>query len=192
MKEPIKNTLMLDTNKWLALIAVVEQPKQVALWKEYLTEHNFEVVMPALILKELYCKINEKDNPRIFLNALKIGGKMDWAVLESKHDAGYYLVMADHFIRKHKIKEILEAKGLYETEETGRKKHALHREDLAILLSLKELGKEYYFITTDGKLKDALLIKEIKDILLSEGIEFVLLYEAPNKSLIRVKILPEY
>lgn len=173
-------------------MAVVEQPKKVALWKQYLTEHKFEVIMPALILKELYCAINAKDDPMALLNALKIGGTMNLALIKTKHDSGYYYTLADQLIKKYKVKQILEEKGLCETDGTGRKWYALHREDLAILISLKELGEPYYFITRDGKLKDALLVKEIKDILLSEGINFILLYEEENKPLIRIKILPEY
>lgn len=173
-------------------MAIVEDPKKVALWKQYLTEHTFEVVMPSLILKELVCNINVQENPKALLKFMKIGSTMNPELIETKHDAGYYLVMADQFIKKHKIKEILEAKGLCETDKTGRKWYALHREDLAILISLKELGGPYYFITKDGKLKKALSVKEIKDILLSEGIKFILLYEEENKPLIRIKILPEY
>ncbi|MDD4878574.1 MAG: hypothetical protein PHO02_06075 [Candidatus Nanoarchaeia archaeon] len=192
MKDTDKNTLALDTNKWLNFLTIVEQPEKVARWKAYLAEHKFEVIMPALILKELYCHITEKDDPLTFLKALKMGGTIGWTFIKPKYDAEYYKIKADQLIKNHKIKKILEEKGLCDTDDTGRKWYALHREDLAILISLKELGKEYYFITTDGKLKEALLVKEIRDILLSEGIEFVLLYEAPNKPLTRVKILSEY
>ena len=191
MKETDKNTLALDTNKWLNFLTIVEQPEKVALWKEYLAEHKFEVIMPALILKELYCTITEKDDPLTFLKALKMGGTIGWTFIKTKYDAEYYKIKANQLIKKHNIKQILEAKGLCETDETGRKWHAFHREDLAILISLKEMGKQYYFITTDGKLKDALSLKEIREIFLSEGIEFVLLYENKNK-LSRIKILPEF
>ena len=195
------NPLALDTNKWLKLVEEVENPNNARKWKKYLEYHNFYVILPQLVLKEIVWTLTNKNySSNIYLKKeyyilrlMKVGCVFYFRYVKSSKNFRYYLIEAEKIIKKDGLDKILESLGLYEIED-GIKKYYLHKHDLAILMSLKELGYSYYFLTHDDKLKKALQVKEIRDALVHEGICFILIYEtqsAKNRKIIRIKVLPE-
>lgn len=170
-------------------------------WVCYLKEHNFEIILPDIIIREIISLLTENEETEIwknkekhFLRLIKSGQKFEFKHIKAKHETEYYYRQAKMMIKKHYLNSIQKSKGLYQVI-SGREMYFLHMQDLAIFISLKELGGPYYFITHDTKLKEALKEKEIKDILISEGICFILLHETQrvkDRSITRVKVMPEY
>ncbi|MBU2639009.1 MAG: hypothetical protein KJ955_08605 [Nanoarchaeota archaeon] len=195
------NTLALDANKWLRIVEEIESNKAAKQWTDYLEYHNFAVIIPDLVVKEVLWLLTDKKKTQIwkerekrFVHLAMSGMHFDFKYVQAKHDWDYYYSLAEQMIKKHKIKQILRQHGLF-TIVDGKELYALHKEDLAIFISLKELGKPYYFITHDTRLKRALEIKEVKNALISEGIYFILLHETPDpekRIVTRIKVMPEF
>lgn len=195
------NPLALDTNKWLKLVEEIENPSTARKWKEYLNDHNFKVILPQIVFKELVWILTNKDDlsniyvkrEYYILRLMKAGCVFDFHYVKNSKEFRHYLTEAGRLIKKYNLNEVLDSLGLFESE-NGIKKYYLHKNDLAILISLKELNSLYYFFTHDEKLKKALMIREVKNALIKEGIQFILIHEtqnAKNRIISRVKILPE-
>lgn len=201
MKNTIKHTLALDSNKWIKLIEEIESRQNAEKWQKYIEENNFEVIVPDIVVKELLWVISIKnkaelcqENKTSLIRLMKAGQEFAFRHIKSKHEDEYYYRAAAMLIKKHNINAILKAHGLYHIID-GREMYALHKDDVAIFISLKELGKIYYFVTHDNGIKNALNLPEIKGILINEGIRFILLHETPNlknRVVTRIKIMSEY
>ncbi|MFH1065512.1 MAG: hypothetical protein V1734_03340 [Nanoarchaeota archaeon] len=201
MEKEIKDTLALNSSKWIKLVEEIEDKQNAEIWREYLDENNFEVIVPEMVLKEVLLLLTKKESTEVweekerhFFRLIESGKKFDFKHIKTRHDRDYYYTCAEIFIKKHKIKQILKEKGLCRII-GGKEHYALHKDDLAILISLKELGKIYYFITHDNGLRDALEIAEIRNALVEEGICFILLHETQipkNRQIRRIKVLPGY
>lgn len=200
MGKAIKEALALDSNKWIQLVEEIEDKQNAEKWKKYIEENNFEIIVPDLVLKEIIGLLAHKEKTEIwaksrklFIRLMKSGRLFDFKDIEAKHELNYYYICADMLIKKYKIKAILKIAGLCKLK-NGQEKYALHREDLAIFVSLKELGRPYYFLTHDEGIKAALRIECIRSALISEGLHFVLIHETQNpanRRFTRIKVMPE-
>lgn len=199
MGKEAKNILAMDSNKWIMLVEELEQDS--LKWVCYLKEHNFEIIMPDIVAGEILVLLSRKEGAKIyrerkthFLRLMASGQKFEFKHIKTKHEEDYYYKKAEILIKKHKLKELQKLCGLCHTID-GKDIYALHKQDLAIFISLKEMGKPYYFITHDNGLRDALEIAEIRNALVEEGICFILLHETQipkNRQIRRIKVLPEY
>jgi len=199
MEKEIKNILAMDSNKWIMLVEELEQDSMK--WVYYLKEHNFDVIMPDSVAGEILALLSRKDGAKIyqerkthFLRLMKSGQNFEFKHIKTKHDEDYYYKKAEILIKKHKLHELQKLNGLCHAI-GGKEIYALHKQDLAIFISLKEIGKPYYFVTHDNGLRDSLEIAEIRKMLVEEGICFILLHETqiPHKRQIRrIKVMPEY
>lgn len=194
------NLLVLDTNKWLKLVEEIGSPRVAKSWRDYLRENDFDVVFPSLVLKEIVRLLTRKDNKnliwknkeKVILNLMRSGKVFGFSYVNLVRSWKDYHSQAESIIKRYKIETILKRRGLYKNKK-GKRFCALHTEDLGILLALKEFGKPYYFITHDNGLLEAVKLKEIRDILVKEGIKFILLHEtqeAKNRKVTRIKVLP--
>lgn len=200
MKQTVKDTLALDSNKWIQLVEEIEDKQSAKKWREFIGENNLEIIVPDLVLKEIIGLLAHKEKTEIWANSRKLlirlmksGHLFDFKGIEAKHELNYYYICADVLIKKYNIKAILKMAGLYELK-NGQEKYALHREDLAIFISLKELGKPYYFLTHDNGIKAALNLECIRSAFISEGLHFVLIHETQNpanRRFTRIKVMPE-
>jgi len=201
MRKEIKGALALDSNKWIQLVEEIEDKQNAEKWEKYIEENNFEVIVPDIVVKELLWVISIKDKAELchenktrLIRLMKAGQEFAFRHIKAKHEDEYYYRAAAMLIKKHNLNAIQKMHGLCHIID-GKEMYALHKEDVAIFISLKELGRLYYFITHDNGIKDALHINEIKDILISEGIRFILLHETTNlknRGVTRIKIMPEY
>jgi len=191
--------MAMDSNKWLKLISEIEIEKNARQWKRYIEENNFEIILPDIVLGEILMVLTKKEDARIWherrihlFRLMKSGQKFDFRRIATEHDEEYYYLKAELFIKKYKTNELLKARGLCKSRD-GKELYALHKQDLAIFFSLKELNKAYYFITHDNGLKDALMLAEIRKTFIEEGLCFILIHEtqaAKNRQVTRIKIMP--
>lgn len=199
MGKEAKNILAMDSNKWIMLVEELEQDS--AKWVCYLKEHNFEVIMPDIVAGEILALLSRKEGTKIyqerkthFLRLIKSGQNFEFKHIKTKHEEDYYYRKAEMLMKKHRLHELQKSNGLCQSID-GKEIYALHKQDLAIFISLKEIGKPYYFITHDNGLRDALEIAEIRKALVEEGICFILLHETQilkNRQIRRIKVMPEY
>ena len=175
MGKEAKNILAMDSNKWIMLVEELEQDS--LKWVCYLKEHNFEVIMPDIVAGEILALLSRKEGTRIYPSAKRIffalwhQGKSLNSSISKPSTMKIIIIKGGNTPQKHKLYELQKLCGLCHTID-GKDIYALHKQDLAIFISLKELGKPYYFITHDNGLRDAFEIAEIRKVLMEEGICF--------------------
>lgn len=201
MRKEIKETLAVDSSKWIKLVEEIEDKQNAEKWKQYLEENNFEVIVPDIILGEILKVLTKKEDTRTWPERkmclfcfMKSGQKFDFKHIKGQHEEDYYYLKADMLIKKYHINGLLKAKGLYHCLD-GVEKYALHKQDLAIFIVLKELKAPYYFVTHDNGIRDALMLAEIREIFIKEGLCFILIHETSNmrnRQVTRIKVIPDY
>lgn len=199
MGKSIKEALALDSNKWIQLVEEIEDKQNAEKWKKYIEENNFEIIVPNIILGEILKVLTKKENVRMspercLFCFMKSGQKFDFKHIKAQHEEEYYYRKAEMLIKKHKINTLLKAKGLCYCI-GGAERYALHKQDLAIFIALKELKAPYYFITHDNGIRDSLMLAEIREIFIKEGLCFILIHETSNiknRRAKRIKVMPVY
>lgn len=165
--------IIIDTNGWIQIIEGVQKDENKKVFGEYITSKNYNLIFSEMVASEFLDiltkpeKIKTLKYPSFFyfkgLFELAQSKNLNLKFLSNQpyRSRNTYYRLADMLFKKNKL-----------WDHCAKENIDFHVNDLAIFLSLKDLGyKPIKFFCGDGPLKKALENSNIKDCLKKENIE---------------------